>query len=887
MRMPRRTRHGGINLNTISDNKTTGTAKRVELLSPAGSMEGFIGAVNAGCDAVYLGGPAFGARAYAENFTEEEIITVIRTAHLHGVRVYMTVNVLVREKELQDCVDMVRRMYAHGLDGVIVQDLGVLAMLRKACPGLLLHASTQLSATLPESARFYQRLGVSRLVPARELSLAEIRAIRQTGIEVEAFIHGAMCYSYSGRCLMSSFLGGRSGNRGRCAGTCRLPYTILDENRQPVEIKGAGKEQYPLSMRDMSTLGILPKLIDAGIDSFKIEGRMKKPEYAAGVTAFYRKYIDRFYTWDAAGRPGKWEVDRRDHAKLLSLYIRAELSEGYYHERNGRDMVTLGKPGYAGANDRLLADIRERYLTKKPQLPIRGKAVILPGQPARLTVEAMATREKAFNAARQNEDNIVRLSDSESKTGLTSMGEKDSSAAAMQSVYPISVTITSAQTVSAAQNHPMTEEDLRKRLNKTGDSAFTFDELEIETDGNAFLPVGALNALRRDALSALEEKLLDQYVHQETCVGDEAGRTDLTAITGDRAARGENPIISHAGDTGMDSLSGNATGTDDSGAEPMTNVLAGAESKANALAEAESKKSVLAGAKELVAAGIHHRVIAQVTTKEQLRAALTLETPGIILDGELPNAYAAGELSDLFDHDRLPATPRTRRIYCALPYIFRENSRQWMEEITQRLHGQIDGWLCRTAEEIEFLDEKGYDGVVIADSSVYRWNRMSDAVVSAFCDAAVLPLELQGRESTETFQGRLEYNILPVYGRLPMMITANCVRKTSGCCEHREDGFWYLEDRKDAWLPVRTDCRHCTNIIYNSVPLSLHGAAKDEIFQRAGALLVIFTNETREKAETILEGFMALSESTAAASLIANALANDGFTMGHYRKGAI
>jgi putative protease len=250
---------------------------KVELLAPAGSKEALIGAFSAGADAVYLGGERFGARAYADNFTTEEIIQSLAEAHVLEKKIYLTANILTREEELPELAAFVKTLDRAGLDGVIVQDIGVLSALHEACPDLPLHASTQLSVTSAEAVRYLRRLGVSRVVPARELSLKEVETLRaedakvyEEPIEIEAFIHGAMCYSYSGRCLMSSFLGGRSGNRGRCAGTCRLPYRILDENRQYAGPDARKKEVYPLSMKDMCVLSILPELIDAGIDSFKI-----------------------------------------------------------------------------------------------------------------------------------------------------------------------------------------------------------------------------------------------------------------------------------------------------------------------------------------------------------------------------------------------------------------------------------------------------------------------------------------------------------------------------------------------------------------------------------------------------------------------------------------
>ena len=258
--------------------------KQVELLSPAGDMECCRAAINAGADAVYLGGNRFNARAYASNLDQKELIEALDIAHLFGRRIYLTLNTLFKDDELTEVYDYIYPLYINGLDGVIIQDPGVAKLLRECFPGLPLHASTQLSVTGAEGIRLLSDSGISRVVPARELSLTELKRMRdETGMELECFIHGALCYSYSGKCLFSSLLGGRSGNRGRCAGPCRLPYKAGKDD----------KEKYYLSAKDICVIDVLDRLIDAGIYSFKIEGRMKGPEYVAGVTGIYRKYIDR------------------------------------------------------------------------------------------------------------------------------------------------------------------------------------------------------------------------------------------------------------------------------------------------------------------------------------------------------------------------------------------------------------------------------------------------------------------------------------------------------------------------------------------------------------------------------------------------------------------
>ena len=307
--------------------------KKIEILAPAGSYESFKAAVAAGADAVYAGGPRFGARAFADNFTDEQLLEAIDYAHLHGRKFYLTVNTLLKDEEMEMLHGYLEPLYRQGLDAVIVQDIGVLAFVRAHFPEMDIHASTQMTITNTEGALFLKEHGAVRVVPARELALEEVRDIaKRTGLELECFVHGALCYCYSGQCLLSSLIGGRSGNRGQCAQPCRLPYTVN------------GKKEYALSLKDICTLELIPEMVDAGIDSFKIEGRMKKPEYVALVTAMYRKYTDMYLQ---NGRKG-FSVSARDIEMLMDIYNRGGFSQGYYKQHNGREMLSIGRPNHAG-----------------------------------------------------------------------------------------------------------------------------------------------------------------------------------------------------------------------------------------------------------------------------------------------------------------------------------------------------------------------------------------------------------------------------------------------------------------------------------------------------------------------------------------------------------
>ncbi|MCR5120122.1 MAG: U32 family peptidase, partial [Lachnospiraceae bacterium] len=302
---------------------------RPELLLPAGESKSIYMAFMAGADAVYLGAPVFSARAYAKNPEVPEITEALDYAHLHGKKIYLACNILLRNSELLRLPEIMDPLYEHGLDGVIVQDIALLDIFAKRYPLLPLHASTQMSILSAYGCEWLKKRGVTRVVPGRELSLKEIKELKDCGLEIECFIHGAMCYSYSGRCLMSSLAGGRSGNRGRCAGPCRQRYTA--EN---------GNSGYFLSMKDMNSVNAIPELIEAGVDSFKIEGRMKDPEYVAGTAEIYRKCID------SCLNTGRTEISKKDREQLDKLYIRSERQEGYLHKHNGADMVSVSSPAY-------------------------------------------------------------------------------------------------------------------------------------------------------------------------------------------------------------------------------------------------------------------------------------------------------------------------------------------------------------------------------------------------------------------------------------------------------------------------------------------------------------------------------------------------------------
>ena len=428
--------------------------KRVELLAPAGSFQSVVAAVNAGADAVYMGGRRFGARAYADSAQaegEDMVMEAIRYCHLFSVKLYMTVNILFKDDELKELFSYIKPYYEAGVDGLIMQDLGAVRRIRAMFPDLEVHASTQQTITSVAGARMAQRFGMTRTVVSRELSLQEIRKIHdESGMELEVFCHGAMCYSYSGACFMSSLLGGRSGNRGRCAGTCRLCYET------------AGQKGYYLSMKDMQTIELLPELIEAGAYSFKIEGRMKSPLYTAGVVSVYRKYLD--LALDCSDRKNlkTYRVAEEDLRTLREIFDRGGTSS-YLKKHNGADMIALSEKKFRAVDQTVTDRIQAAYIDRNRTITVDAAMDMTVGAPAVLTLSDAAGRM---------------------------------------------VTAVSDDLVLAAEQRPMLATEVEARLRKTGGTAFTLGDVQVSVHGDAFYPVGRLNELRRTALAMYEEEIL-------------------------------------------------------------------------------------------------------------------------------------------------------------------------------------------------------------------------------------------------------------------------------------------------------------------------------------------------------------------------------------------
>ena len=732
------------------------TGCKPELLSPAGDMDSLKGAVAAGADAVYLGGDRFTARAYAANFSSDELIGAIEYAHLRGVKIYLTLNTLVKEREYDDVREFISPFYDAGLDAVIVQDIGVMKLIREEFPHLGIHASTQAAVTGKYSSKLLCEAGVSRIVPARELSLKELRAIKEyTGVSIEAFIHGAMCYSYSGMCLFSAMIGGRSGNRGRCGGACRLPY----ECRTPGDSKKL--PPYPLSLRDMCTLPFLRDLIlpEDGvpvIDSLKIEGRMKSADYTAGVTDVYRRAIDSIF--ESPERP--YKASEADLDILKGLYLRTDLCGGYYFMHNDSSMVSGASPGYSGKSGQIRDHVEEAFLKKKDKIRVDVFLRARTDEP--LTIDIMAAGEdiRGYHAG----DTIVSVS---------------------------------ADVPAKADKDPADVEKLTAQLDRFGGSDLDPMHFEVDTDGLSFVPSSVLNALRRRACEAAVSVILAAAKAER----DERVSSDRRNIA----------------------------------AKDITEAAA-------ALPSADAFDSVSIG------------------TKEQLGLVSSMdELPERVY---VPLRYLADdECAGL-----LEGLAERTHLFAALPYIMREDGYPAKQDIDRIVFGNkttvtTEGVLARNLEELAYLKTKGYDRTVVADLTVPVWNAAALKVLSGTAQGFTVSPELNIAEIGDLCRrlggaGSMTGSVM-IYGRVPMMVSANCLRKTAGVCRGPGRNGRYitmLTDRKKNTLPVISECRYCYNVLVNAFPTDI-GSYREKLI-KAGVreFRISLTCENEQETRSVITG---------------------------------
>ena len=799
---------------------------RVEILAPAGSMECLKAAIAAGADAVYTGGALFGARAYAHNLTEEELLEAIDYVHLHGRRLYLTVNTLIKDREMEkQMYDYLLPYYRQGLDAVIVQDIGLFRFIRKHFPDLPIHASTQMTLTGVDGAKFLEKEGAQRIVTSRELSMAEVKKIAdEPELEIESFVHGALCYCYSGQCLFSSFIGGRSGNRGQCAQPCRLLYRTPEAKRP----------QYLLSLKDICTLELIPEMIESGIYSFKIEGRMKKPEYAAAVAFQYRKYADLYLKYyeecpaeedPAAYAMKKYRVREEDRQMLLDLYNRGGFHTGYYHTQNGREMISLNRPNHAGVpavkvlakkgrnvTAKALTDLYPQDIIELPMRKGREKAdnytckdAVRKGMNVQIPVFAdtpfkrdeiwMRTRNSTLIDTLREE--FVNGKIKERICGTFRLYPQEKATLTVK-CRDAEITV-AGEKAQEALSQPMSRERIEKQLRKTGNTEFEFSFLKAEIGEKVFLPMQSLNELRREALETLEKVICEKYRRSGEVKDPEEDKTELSM-----------------------------------------------------------EEEVLSG------------WTASVRTAEQMEVILEEEAIGrIYVDCTMfPRIWE----KDSYVEWITKVHAAGKEIYLVMPYIFRERTRKQYEAAYNRIFGAgWDGILIANYESFAFLKEHGYTGRIMTDYNLYEFNQESrkfwkEKGVFEF----TAPVELTERELQDL---RVKDGEVIVYGYLPMMISAGCIQKTTRGCL-KKSGQTTITDRYRNPFVVKNECDYCYNILYNYVPLYL-GDRMEEVYQIGpGRIRLMFTTERQQEVRQILSAYFEGKE-----------LPEGTYTRGHWKRG--
>lgn len=787
--------------------------KRFELLAPAGSLASLKAAVNAGADAVYIGGSMFGARAYADNPETDELIEGIRYCHLRGRKLFMTVNTLFKDEELEEkLVPFLKPYYEAGLDAVIVQDTGAMELISNVFPDLPIHISTQAAVTMAEGANSLKNRfeTITRVVPARELSLEELtRFRRDCGLEMEVFVHGALCYACSGQCLLSSMIGGRSGNRGRCAQPCRKQYD--------------GK--YLLSPKDQCVLANLHELMALGIDSFKIEGRMKSPEYTAGVVSVYRKYIDRY---EDLGHEGycSWLKDHarelaRDIDYLKELYNRGGFNEGYLHEYNGPDMMTFDRPNHSGieVGEVIAVRGREAVIRFSRQVYAQDILEIRDGNDKifEFTLGQGFDKDETFSAITMKGHNAVKgqtvyrtrcneiLSEIDEKyVNNISKVAVDAEFKAelgrpfrlIMTVGDVSVEVT-GQTAEPSKNSPSDDAMVRKHLVKLGETPFEMRSLKIDIGDGLFIPSGALNNMRREAVAMLEEKI-------------------------------------------------------DSG---FRRIFIGGP-----VHEALPQKNI---SEELAK-------VYSVWTLEQFNAVLEkLDTNDNMSDLYF-NMYSFR--TDIIDEIAGLFTTKFNEnghLFLALPYISRADVFDKLRIFTEYVLSKYPriNYLARTREEMSLLNELGCR--YRTDYNIYGMNRRSAGMLPA---EFTLPQELNEEELADVATGKAE---LIVYGFQPVMFSAQCVYKNKfGKCRGAEGtDFTSFTDELGHDFRARQLCAFCTNIIYNSARLDLTDKTDKISRLGVGRVRYDFTFENADEVKSVIDG-----------RIIVN---GDHCTNGHFTRGVM
>lgn len=814
--------------------------RNVEILAPAGSFESLCGAINGGCDAVYLGGSHFGARAFAENFDEESMLRAIDYVHTYDKKIYLTVNTLLHNQEIEEeLFEYLRKYYMQGLDAVIVQDPGVLAFIHRNFPKLPIHASTQMTFTTEQGGELLKDYGVTRFVTSRELSIAEIGNMRKrTDLEIETFVHGALCYCYSGQCFLSSMIGGRSGNRGRCAQPCRMAYKVSDSEGERIQ-----SQPYILSPKDICTLDRIPDLVEAGIDSFKIEGRMKKPEYAAYTAQLYRKYTDLYLEYGDKYteylRKHKRELEQ-DYNCLMDLYNRGGFSTGYFYDKNGPQLMSMTRPNHSGVLVGKVQSIKKNRATIRLEEDIYAQDVLEFRRKDGTVLYEYTVKEGVSARDGLTQTNtkpgskitpgtpVYRTRRNELLSRIQQdilQNQKKVAVSFVLSVVlgqPIRLTCKSGQTevtvygqvVEAAKSQPMTEEKMKRQLGKINTTCFSLAHCEVEMTDAVFVPVGQLNELRRDALEQLTNALVAPY-------------------------RRENPVPHPMSD--MD-VSGDA----------------------------------------------YHGPVVSVSVETVEQAGVAEKITGV------EQLYL--DLGSMEQKEILRFLQETKKnVYLILPAIMREKEYEQYAKAFERVYGQNSPTSVLekivASEKVKGFLVKNYEGFALyrqyiaertdkkcrLDYNMYSFNREAKAFWRKFgIEQTTVAVEMNGAEIRRN--GCKDQEII-VYGRTAVMTSAQCVCKnTMGC--NKSPGTILLTDKFDKTYVNKNRCGYCYNQMYEKLPVSLHEHVQEILEWEPAQIRISLLDETKEETRAILQYFVqTFCEGKETGCPITE------YTTGHFRKG--
>ena len=794
-----------------------------ELLAPAGSIDCLTAAANAGADAVYMGGTRFGARAYADNPETADYLRAIDRLHLKNKKIYLTVNTLLKDREIEELDAYLKPFYECGIDGVIVQDVGVVKHIGERFKGLPIHLSTQMTLNTAEAAETIRALAgetlITRVVPSRELSLDEIKAFREgTDLELECFIHGALCYCYSGQCFMSSMFGGRSGNRGRCAQPCRLEYEMN------------GKKLHYLSPKDICTAEILADLIETGNDSFKIEGRMKGAGYVAGVTESYRRILDKY---GELGKAGYRDYVKKDPSfvndlvlRMQDLYNRGGFCHGFYDFGGGAQMMAMERSNHSGVKVGTVESVRginagirlSRDVNPQDILEIRdgGKTLydftlgtgdeagnilysnfksgsgVAPGN------DVYRTRNNALLA--ELEENYLK-NDRKVRIKGHFYFKTGEPMAFTCTCRGVSVTVT-GPVVDAAKTSAATDENLIEKLSKAGETPFEFKKISVENGGSGFAPVSMLNNIRREALEKLEEEVLKS--HRRVWAPEE-----------DKEVPGER-----------------------------------AESAAT---EAVAVESAATGARSPENSAGGTRVAFLVSTAAQLEAAVKSSADDIYIDITDISIESINDMCDMI-------LEVNKRIFLALPRILRKDGVEKLSKFEGVLRNPaVSGYLLRNLDAyLMIADIAAKDGrEIVFDHNLYVFNKEAKEFFGFGASGLTAPIELSGAEWKELGVTGLT---IPVYGRLPLMVTAHCQNRIAGKCFKNEEGSrdrapLILKDRMQKEMPVLSHCAYCFTTIHNSDTYTLAGSLSEIKKMAPSAVRLDFTVESAKETENAIKAF--------------------------------